>query len=316
MTTGAPSSSSKPPLRDPPSHDGSEPESEPNQAPPGSKLAPGLYLVATPIGNLGDLTFRARDLLSAATVIACEDTRVTRKLLTAYEISTPTISYHDHNAHRIGPRLIERMKNGEVVALVSDAGTPLVSDPGYKLVRGVIEADLAVTTLPGPSAALAALCLSGLPSDRFMFMGFLPNKTGARRRALAEVAPVPASLIFYESAHRLQTCLSDMMEILGNRQAAVVREITKKFEASRRARLEELVEYYREAGPPKGEIVIVVDSPRDKKEKLNDLELDALLLTHLKEHSTKDAAALVAEASGHIKRAVYARALALKNKSK
>lgn len=275
-------------------------------------LASGLYLVATPIGNLKDLTFRAHEVLTSATVIACEDTRVSRKLLSAYGISTPTLSYHEHNAARIGPQLIKRIKNGEAVALVSDAGTPMVSDPGYRLMQDALSASLPVTTLPGPCAVIAGLCLSGLPSDRFLFAGFLPNKKGARQRALAELAAVPATLVFFESPQRIQTCLSDMAEILGNRPAAVVREITKKFEDCRRGALTELATHYLQAGPPKGELVVVVGGAAKESRSTSEKDLDQMLSEALQSHSTKDAAALVAARCGLPKRGLYERALALK----
>jgi len=277
-------------------------------------LRAGLYLVATPIGNLADITLRALDVLSAAGTVACEDTRVTRKLLNAYGVSRPLARYHEHNAERVRPRLIERLKNGESVALVSDAGTPLVSDPGYKLVCAAIAEGLAVSSLPGASAPLAALVVSGLPSDRFLYAGFLPVKRAARRKALAELASVPATLIVFESARRLAAALQDMAQVLGSRSAAVVRELTKLFEEVRRGDLERLAEHYRAAGPPKGEVVIVVGPPESGTPKVEDL--DDRLAAALERASLRDAAAKVAADTGLPRRQVYARALALSGRDR
>ena len=274
------------------------------------ELKPGLYLVATPIGNLGDLTFRARDVLAAADVIACEDSRITRRLADAYGIQAPLISYHEHNAERMRPKIIERVKCGEAVALVSDAGTPLISDPGYKLVTAFIEAGLKVTTLPGASAALSALLLSGLPSDRFFFHGFLPSKSAARRTALAELARIPASLVFYESPRRLAAMLSDAQAVLGERPAAVARELTKMFEETRRGSLSELIRYYSENGAPKGEAVVIIGG-RHATEDNREIDLDRLLEDALATQTLRDAVAAVVQATGLPKREVYSRALSL-----
>lgn len=274
------------------------------------KLKAGLYLVATPIGNLGDLTFRARDVLAAADVIACEDSRVTRRLTDAYGIHVPLISYHEHNAERMRPKVIERVKCGEAVALVSDAGTPLISDPGYKLVTAFIEAGLSITTLPGASAALCALLLSGLPSDRFFFHGFLPSKSAARRAALAELERVPASLIFYESPRRLAAMLSDAKAVLGERPAAVARELTKMFEESRRGSLSDLIAHYGENGAPKGEAVVIIGG-RDATAENREIDLDRLLTDALATQTLRDAVAAVVHATGLPKREVYSRALSL-----
>ena len=235
---------------------------------------------------------------------------MTRRLTQAYGIDVPLISYHEHNAERVRPKIIERLKCGEAVALVSDAGTPLISDPGYKLVTAVIEAGLQVTTLPGASAALCALVLSGLPSDRFLFHGFLPPKSGARRTALAELTDIPASLIFYESPRRLADMLSDAQAVLGDRPAAVARELTKMFEETRRGRLSELIAYYRENGAPKGEAVVVIGGG-DAGRKDRELDLDSLLLAALKTQSLRDAVADVVRETALPKRKVYSRALAL-----
>ena len=195
-------------------------------------------MTATPIGNLGDVSLRALEVLGAADVIACEDTRISARLLHRYAISTPLTPYHEHNAQAAGPRLLRRLAAGEVVALVSDAGTPLVSDPGYRLVRAAIEAGVHVTSLPGPSAVTAALSIAGLPTDRFFFAGFLPSRGAARRRALGEFAAVPGSLVVFESPRRLGASLADMAAVLGPREAAVGRELTKRFEEVRRGRLD------------------------------------------------------------------------------
>jgi 16S rRNA (cytidine1402-2'-O)-methyltransferase len=285
---------------------------EPSEAPSGSKSpAPGLYLVATPIGNLGDITLRAIDLLGRVDLVACEDTRVTERLFRRHGIRTRLAPYHEHNAERARPELIRRLAGGASVALVSDAGTPLVSDPGHKLVRSAIEAGISVTALPGPSAALAALQLSGLPSDRFLFAGFLPSRDAARLRALAELAAVPATLIFFETAPRLVETLAAMAERLGDRPAAVARELTKLFEEVRRDGVAALARHYAEAGPPKGELVILVGPPPDPA-RAAPTEIDAALEIALARMSLKDAVAAVAAATGEPRREVYARALALR----
>ncbi|MEE8535415.1 MAG: 16S rRNA (cytidine(1402)-2'-O)-methyltransferase [Kiloniellales bacterium] len=273
---------------------------------------PGLYLVATPIGNLADISLRALHLLAMADAIACEDTRTTRKLLAVHHIETQLVAYHEHNAERIRPRLIEMIKCGKSVALVSDAGTPLVSDPGHKLVKAVIAEGLAVTALPGPSAALAALLVSGLPSDRFFFAGFLPAKSAARRRALGELASVPASLVIFEAARRLASALEDMASLLGPRPAAVARELTKLYEEVRRDTLVALAAHYRRAGPPKGEVVVVVGPPEAEADRVVAEELDIRLRAAMKTASLRDAAAAVAGATGLPKRRIYARALELR----
>jgi 16S rRNA (cytidine1402-2'-O)-methyltransferase len=290
---------------------------EPNHLPAGSKRpAPGLHVVATPIGNADDITLRALMVLRGADAIACEDTRVTAKLMARHGIATPLLAYHDHNAARMRPLLLERLRRGAAIALVSDAGTPLVSDPGFKLVREAIAERLPVTTLPGPSAALAGLVLSGLPSDRFLFAGFLPPKTAARRRALTELAPVPATLVFFEGASRLADALGDMAETLGDRPAAVAREITKLYEEVRRGALDELRAHYSLAGPPRGEVVVVVGPPAAERSAVSMDALDAQLTAALNSMSLKDASAAIAAATGLKRREVYARALALAGRSK
>ena len=281
--------------------------SKPDEAAP---LAPGLYLVATPIGNLEDITLRALRVLGAADLVACEDTRVSGKLFAHYGITARRVPYHEHNAEVMRPKLLARLEGGARVALVSDAGTPLVSDPGFKLVRAALERGIAVTAVPGASAPLAALSLAGLPCERFCFAGFLPAKAEARRTALGELGAVPATLVFFESAPRLTASLADMAAVLGDRPAAVARELTKLFEEVRRAPLAELAAHYREAGSPKGEIVVLVGPPA-VAEAASAESLDAALTSALARLSVKDAAAAVAGALGLPRRAVYQRALAL-----
>jgi 16S rRNA (cytidine1402-2'-O)-methyltransferase len=276
----------------------------------GGRLPAGLHVVATPIGNRRDITLRAIDTLRAADLIACEDTRVSGPFVRGLGATAPLVAYHDHNAARVRPRLLEQMAGGLAVVLVSDAGTPLVSDPGYKLVAECADRGIAVTTLPGPSAPLAALVLSGLPSDRFLFAGFLPPKEGARGTALAELAAVPSTLIFFEAAPRLADSLAQMAAILGDRAAAVARELTKLHEEVRRGPLADLAAHYRDAGPPRGEIVIVVGPP-PPAEAVGEAELDERLRAALATMRVKDAAAAVAAATGLPRRELYARALAL-----
>jgi len=275
-----------------------------------SKLAPGLYLVATPIGNLADVTLRALDVLRDADTVLCEDTRVTAKLLTRHGIAAATQPYHDHNAERVRPAIVARLKGGAALALVSDAGTPLVSDPGYKLVRAALAEGIAVTVVPGASAALAALLGSGLPPDRFLFAGFLPPKAAARQRTLEEIKDIDATLIVYESAPRLAESLADMAAILGSRPAAVARELTKLHEEVRRDDLAALADHYRTAGPPKGELVLVIGPPAAAA--ASDIELDRALGAALAHKSLREAVEEVAAATGARRRQVYARALALK----
>lgn len=276
------------------------------------KPQPGLYLVATPIGNLRDITLRALDTLAGVDVIACEDTRVSAKLLRAYGLEVPLLPYHDHNADAMRPRLLERLREGEAVALVSDAGTPLISDPGFKLVRACAAEGIPVTALPGASAVLTALQLSAQPSDRFLFAGFLPPRTAARRTALAALAALRASLIFFESGPRLAGMLADLAGELGPRPAAVARELTKLFEEVRRAPLPDLAAHYAAAGPPKGEIVVVVGPPDpDAAAGDSDEALDAMLAAALTRLSVRDAVAEVCRHSSRPRREVYSRALAL-----
>jgi 16S rRNA (cytidine1402-2'-O)-methyltransferase len=276
-------------------------------APP---LPAGLYLVATPIGNLRDITLRALEVLAAADLIACEDTRVTRKLLDRYGIATPLTPYHEHNAAEARPKLIARLADGAAVALVSDAGTPLVSDPGYKLVREARAAGASVTALPGASAVLAALTLSGLPTDRFLFEGFLPAKEEARRARINELKRIPATLVLFETGPRVAAALADLAADLGPRQAAICRELTKLYEEVRRGDLDTLAREAAQADEPRGEIVIVV-APPDRQSGLAPVDLDALLRQALDRLSVKEAVAEIAAVTGEPRRGVYQRALAL-----
>jgi len=281
-----------------------------NSSPPEEgRLSPGLYIVATPIGNLSDLSPRAADILSRADAIAVEDSRVTAKLLAHIGARRPMVPYHDHNADRVRPGLIARLAT-EAIALVSDAGTPLISDPGFKLVREARAAGHNIVTIPGPCAAIAALTLAGLPTDRFLFLGFLPAKGKARAEAIAEVAGVRASLVLYESGPRLGATLAALADGLGDREAAVAREISKAFEECVTDNLTALASRYSEA-PPKGEIVIVIAPPGEAPAPSME-DTDALLIDALLRLPAAKAASEVAKATGLQKRDLYARALALK----
>ena len=273
-------------------------------------LEGGLYLVATPIGNLRDTTLRALEILAACDLIACEDTRVTRKLIDHFGIMTPLTPYHDHNAETARPKILDKLAAGTSVALVSDAGTPLISDPGYKLVRAARTAGHAVTAAPGASAVLTALAVAGLPTDRFFFEGFLPAKEAARRTRIAELARVPGTLVLFETGPRLAATLGDLAAGLSVREAAVCRELTKLHEEVRRGALAELAEAYATGAETRGEIVILVGPPRGAAQPTA-AEIDALLRAALARVSLKDAVAEVAAATGEPRRTVYARALAL-----
>lgn len=279
-----------------------------------SELPAGLYIIATPIGNIEDITLRALKVLGKLDLLACEDTRVSGKLTSYYDIPVQKVPYHDHNADEMRPRLLAALREGKRVGLISDAGMPLISDPGYKLVAGCAAEGIAVTCLPGATASLSGLVLSGLPTDKFFFAGFLPPKSAARRTALSEIRAVPATLIFYETGPRLADSLADMLAVLGDRPAAVARELTKKFEEVRRGLLSELV--YDEA--PRGEIVVIVGAPGEEAEAWDDEKLDHLLdeVINAKGMSIKDASAFVAAQSGLKKRDVYQRALLLTQKKK
>lgn len=273
-------------------------------------LAPGLYVVSTPIGNLRDITLRALDILGGVEEVLAEDTRVASKLLSAYGVKARLSSYHDHNGAERRPVLLKRLEAGGRIALISDAGTPLVSDPGWKLVHEALEQGIRVYPVPGASALLAGLVASGLPSDRFLFAGFLPPKSGARRTEIESLKQVPATLVFYESGPRLAESLADLATVLGERDCAVARELTKLFEETRRGTLAGLAAHYEEAGPPRGEIVLLVGPPRDVAATAADI--DSALRVALAEMPTKAAASAVAEALGLAKRDVYQRALQLK----
>jgi 16S rRNA (cytidine1402-2'-O)-methyltransferase len=283
---------------------------EPAPAPEGA-LAPGLYLVATPIGNLGDVTLRGLAVLRGADQILCEDTRVTARLLARHKITAPLDLYHDHNAERARPAILAGLRRGERVALVSDAGTPLVSDPGYKLVREAIAENLPVTAIPGPSAALTALILSGLPPDVFLFAGFLPPRRAARRGALERWSSLDATLVFFENTSRLAASLTDMVELLGNRPAAVARELTKLHEEIRRGSLADLAVHYRDAGPPRGEVVVVVGPPGPSVP--DRAQIDGRLRAALAELGVRDAATKVAAETGLSRSDLYRRALVIRS---
>jgi 16S rRNA (cytidine1402-2'-O)-methyltransferase len=274
------------------------------------KAVPGLHLVATPIGNLGDITLRALETLAGVDIIACEDTRITRRLTERYLISAVLKPYHEHNAALARPKILEKLAQGASIALVSDAGTPLISDPGFKLVREVCAAGHAVIALPGPSSVLSALAVAALPTDRFFFEGFLPSKTGARRARIAELARIPATLVLYESGARLAAALEDLAHGLGSRQAAIARELTKLHEEVRRKPLDALAQDYAAGAETRGEIAIVI-APPDEPEQAGGEEIDALLRAALARVSLKDAVAEVATATGEARRAVYSRALEL-----
>jgi 16S rRNA (cytidine1402-2'-O)-methyltransferase len=278
---------------------------------PETPLNPGLYIVATPIGNLGDLSPRAADILARADVVAVEDSRVTAGLLRHVGTKTPMVPYHDHSAEGVRPALIARMAT-EAVALVSDAGTPLISDPGFKLVRDARAAGHLVVTIPGPCAAVAALTLAGLPTDRFLFVGFLPSKAHSRSEAIAEIATIRATLVLYESGPRLGASLAALAEGLGDREAAVTREITKRFEEAVTGTLTTLATRYADA-PPRGEIVIVIAPPGDAPPASAE-DADTALADALTRLSTGQAASEVAKALGLDRKTLYARALELKAK--
>ena len=275
-------------------------------------LSPGLHIVATPIGNLKDVSFRALGTLAAADAVFAEDTRVSRKLLAHYGITTPLVAYHEHNAAEMRPKILARLQEGQALALISDAGTPLVSDPGYKLVEAVLAEGFTVVPVPGPSAVLAALVAAGLPTDRFFFEGFLPPKSTARRERLSELSSIPATLVFFESPHRLLGMLHDAHEIMGDRSAAVARELTKLYETVRRGTLSALFSEFESAPRPKGEIVVLIGAAVDSvSDEQKGADLDDRLRLHLSHLSVKDAVAVAVEETGLPRRQVYARAVAL-----
>ncbi len=275
---------------------------------PTVNLQPGLYLVATPIGNLRDITLRALDTLKGVDLVACEDTRVTAKLMNAYSIKKKLIIYNDHATDRQRDAILDALAAGQSVALVSDAGMPMISDPGYRLVKDATERGFYVTSIPGASAPLMALQLSGLPSDAFSFIGFLPAKNEARKARLRDWAHAPGTLVVFETGPRLISSLEAIAECLGNREICVARELTKLYEEARRGTVNELVQYYQENGPPKGEIVIVIAAGKGDDAAL---DVDDLLQQSLALMSVRDAAAHVAEITGQPKKDIYARALQL-----
>ncbi|MEL6113128.1 MAG: 16S rRNA (cytidine(1402)-2'-O)-methyltransferase [Pseudomonadota bacterium] len=271
--------------------------------------SPGLFVVATPIGNLGDMTFRAVDVLKAADVIYCEDTRQTARLATHFEFTTPREAYHDHNGARVRPAILERLAAGQMVALVSDAGTPLISDPGFKLVRAAREAGHAVVPVPGACAAVTGLSAAGLPSDQFFFAGFVPPKAGARQKALTALSAVPGTLVFYETAPRAASTLRAMAEVLGPREAVVARELTKRFEDMLTGNTAHLADRLA-AHPVKGELVILLGPAPEAAADAQ--AIDAFLHSALAEHSVKEAARLTADAFGISRQQAYQRALVLR----
>lgn len=279
----------------------------------GQTLQPGLYIAATPIGNLRDITLRVLDALQEADLILCEDTRVTAKLLSHFGISTPLLAYHDHNGARVLPKIIARLEAGQAVVQVTDAGTPLVSDPGFRLVEAVRHKGMAVTALPGASASLAALSIAGLPTDRFLFLGFLPPKQGARRRLLGEYASVDATLVFFEAPRRAAGALADMLAVLGDRQATICRELTKMHEEVRKDRLSALMEYYAGDAETRGEMVIVVAPPANVV--ADDTAITQMLESALATMSVREAADAIAAATGRPRRDIYRQALDLSGRS-
>lgn len=274
-------------------------------------LAQGLYLVSTPIGNLRDISLRALDILHSADMVLAEDTRTSAKLFAHYGLKTHLSAYHDHNAAKRVPNLVERIAGGAAIALISDAGTPMVSDPGFKLARACVEEDLDVIAVPGASAVLSALVISGLPSDKFMFAGFLPAKTSARKTALEGLKSVPSSLLFYESAGRLSAMLTDALAVLGDRPVAVARELTKKYEEVLRGSLSEMVEQL-DGEKLRGEIVVTIGPP-EVGEVWDDFQILDALKSRMGEIGVKRASEEIASLSGHKKREIYAMALKLKD---
>jgi len=274
------------------------------------KPVPGLHLVATPIGNLGDITLRALETLAGVDVIACEDTRITHRLTERYAISAQLTPYHEHNAAVARPKILERLAQGAAVALVSDAGTPLISDPGFKLVREACAAGHAVMAVPGPSSVLTALSVAALPTDRFFFEGFLPARETARRARLAELARIDATLVMFESGNRVQDTLRDLATVMGARDGAICRELTKLHEEIRRAPVAALAEAA-DALETRGEFVLVIGPPAADAQVMVQQEIDDLLRSSLRRDSLKDAVAHAVELSGRPRREVYARALEL-----
>ena len=282
---------------------------------PPPKASPGLHLVATPIGNLGDITLRALETLAAVDIIACEDTRITRRLTERYAIAATLKPYHEHNAALARPKILERLSQGASIALVSDAGTPLISDPGFKLVREACAAGHRVTALPGPSSVLTSLSVAALPTDRFFFEGFLPPKQTARRARLTELARIDATLVMFESGNRVQDTLADLADIMGGRDAAICRELTKLHEDIRRAPVTELARSA-DTLETRGEFVLVIGPSPADAQAMSNTALDDLLRSSLARGSVKDAVAHAVELSGRPRREIYARALELVGETK
>lgn len=276
-------------------------------------LKPGLYIVPTPIGNLRDLSFRAMDILAGVDLIVCEDTRVTGKLLKAFGLKKPMRVYNDHSTERERKHIQKVIEEGESVALVSDAGTPMISDPGYKLVRDMIEQGVEITALPGANALLPALQLSGLPTDAFSFIGFLPARSGPRKTLLEKWKDRSSTLICYETGPRLEESLKDIKKVLGDRPIAVARELTKLYEEVKRGRLSALIAGYEKSGPPKGEIVLIIGENKNDDGMSNET-IEGQLIQALKTLSVRDAAELVAGATGKPKKTIYQLALKLAGK--
>jgi 16S rRNA (cytidine1402-2'-O)-methyltransferase len=279
-------------------------------SPDAPRLEPGLYVVATPIGNLRDITLRALDVLAAADRVLAEDTRQTGKLFEAYDLKNTLTAYHDHNAAARIPQVMGWLADGQSVALVSDAGTPLVSDPGFKLVREAVAQGHNVFPLPGASAVLAGLVKSGLPSDRFLFAGFLPAKSAGRKREAEALKSVQATLVFFETGPRIKACLTDLAEVFGDRDVALTRELTKRYEESRTGSFAELIASV-DVDPPRGELVLLVGPPGEDTG-WDDARVQSALEQIIPEDGVKRASAQVAEMSGWAKRDVYALALSLK----
>ncbi len=291
----------------------SDPTQKDRRTPEEVSLKPGLYLVPTPIGNLRDLTFRALDVLSGVDLIVCEDTRVTGKLLKAFGLKKPMRVYNDHATEKDRGNIVKVIEEGESVALVSDAGTPLISDPGYKLVRQIIQDGYEVTALPGANALLPALQLSGLPSDMFTFVGFLPARSGPRRAVLEKCVDKTGTLICYETGPRLEESLKDIQKVLGDRPIAIARELTKLYEEVRRDKISVLLDQVKTEGAPKGEIVLVIGE--NKNETIAPETIEGQLKEALKTMSLRDAAELVAGATGKPKKTIYMLALKLSGKA-
>lgn len=279
------------------------------------ELPSGLYVVATPIGNLRDVTLRALDTLASVDFIYAEDTRQTRRLLDTYGIKTPLRTYHDHNGAHVRPQIRKNLEDGLAVALVSDAGTPLISDPGYKLVRDLREAKLNVVPIPGPSALTSALCAAGLPTDSFLFAGFMPPKSSARQTRLSDFRALSTTLVLYETGNRLSDTLTDIVSVFSDVEVVMARELTKLFETFRYSKASELIEFVRNEGPPKGEIVLLVRLEGEKGGDASEADIEAFINGRLPELGTKGAANEAAAKFNRPKRDMYALANALKSKS-